>query len=465
MGMRERKTAKDSGRKFIAQESCRLDGRLGRSGCCAFAGEVAACLLWFGAARANGYRALGEPECQTSAEPMSQANAPAAEIRRDILALADACVLCGQCLPVCPTYALDQREAESPRGRIVIVQHLARASHGELGADLPALDHCLSCGRCEAICPAKVEFSRLMDLSRQLRFPGRSSPLAVRGILAVVTRPTLLGWLIRLTAWPVQWLPGRWMRIARALRAPLTVFTPSLVSDSRPAVILFAGCVERYAEQTALIALRRILERLGWQVVEMPSQGCCGALARHAGDAAVAARMAQTNQRALAAALASHTVQPRYILTLSTGCHSDVANTLGQRLPVLEAMEFLLSHTRLREWQFRSVAAEVVLHSPCTSRSTVENGLWAAEEILRLLPGLRVQLMPRQGCCGAAGAHMLAFPQRAALLAASVLDQFASFPEARRCTSNVGCHLHLQTLSDPSTPQLQHPLVLIDEAM
>jgi len=25
--------------------------------------------------------------------------------------------------------------------------------------------------------------------------------------------------------------------------------------------------------------------------------------------------------------------------------------------------------------------------------------------------------------------------------------------------------LHLQTLSDPSTPRLQHPLVLIDEAM
>lgn len=396
---------------------------------------------------------------------MSESRSPEDDIRRQILALADACVLCGQCLPVCPTYAVDQREAESPRGRIVLVQQMAMPAGSVSGVDSVALDHCLSCGRCEAICPAKVKFGRLMDLSRQLRRPRRSSSWMMRALLALVARPVLLASMVRLTAWPARWLPGRWMRLARVLQTPQIRKLPDRVLDSRPAVIVFAGCIERHAEQAALAALRRILHRLGWQVVDLPNQGCCGALARHAGDATAADRLVQANQRALAAVLSEGSVKPGFVLTLSTGCHDEVRNALGDSLPVIEAMAFLLAHTSLRTWRFRPLADEVILHSPCTSRPSAGSRQWAAEEILRLVPELKVRPMARQGCCGAAGAHMLQFPQRAAQMAAPLLVQFASHPDARRCTSNVGCHLHLQSLAEPTVRPMQHPLEVIDEAM
>ena len=47
--------------------------------------------------------------------------------------LIDDCVHCGFCLPTCPTYSLWGEEADSPRGRIVLMDE---GHHSELSACL-----------------------------------------------------------------------------------------------------------------------------------------------------------------------------------------------------------------------------------------------------------------------------------------------------------------------------------------
>src|SRR5512139_1624060 len=94
-----------------------------------------------------------------------------------LVALADRCVQCGLCLPHCPTYRLDGSEAESPRGRIAYIKALATGRIAATETGDRHLDHCLGCRRCEAVCPAGVEYERLLVGARNAQFqrhpPGR----------------------------------------------------------------------------------------------------------------------------------------------------------------------------------------------------------------------------------------------------------------------------------------------------
>ena len=75
-----------------------------------------------------GVRAVGRSSGgQASASPIASQRSTAPTARP-----LDPCVHCGFCLPACPTYLATGDEADSPRGRIVLMRALER---GEIGAD------------------------------------------------------------------------------------------------------------------------------------------------------------------------------------------------------------------------------------------------------------------------------------------------------------------------------------------
>jgi glycolate oxidase iron-sulfur subunit len=78
----------------------------------------------------------------------------------------DDCVHCGFCLDTCPTYVLWGAEADSPRGRIVLVGEGLKPD-AELSPEMVThFDRCLGCMACVSACPSGVRYDRLIERVR-----------------------------------------------------------------------------------------------------------------------------------------------------------------------------------------------------------------------------------------------------------------------------------------------------------
>lgn len=375
-----------------------------------------------------------------------------------LVELADACVQCGLCLPHCPTYRLDRREGESPRGRIVLIKGLAQGRLDADAADVHRdLNDCLGCRACEAVCPARVEYGRLLMAGRGQLREARPAAARQRWIEVLAMRPRLISALFGLIRPWRRWLPRRWVRTLPQI--PPAFPARDRVSARRPSrgrLGLFLGCFARRLDAPAHQAACEVLTRLGWDVVVPQAQACCGSLHAHAGAVATAAALA----RELGDVFANAGVET--VLVSSSGCHEAVAAALQPRgIRVRELCRFVLDDAEFAAVDLRPLPQRIALHTPCTQRNVLRDAD-AAARLLAAIPNLTIDQLRTPGCCGAAGSHMLLQPRRAAALRAPLLAEIDRAAADRVCTSNIGCRLHLQAEQPAAAAsKFQHPIELI----
>lgn len=374
-----------------------------------------------------------------------------------LVALADQCVQCGLCLPACPTYRRERIEAESPRGRIALARGWALQALEPTPAGDAHLDGCLGCRSCEAVCPAGVRYGALLLEARMRQRQRRRPGLRQRTVEALLARPRLLALLLDVYRRLHPVLPAPVRRLPRPPAAAAPVAIPPVgtarVTAGPPAspatpvdrVAVFVGCAARAYERPTREALRRLLAACGIAMEIPRSQGCCGALHAHAGDAAAARSLADANARAFAAA-------PR-VVTLATGCHEAVASALPPGAAAVDALDLLAAHAdRLA---FRPFDGRVALHLPCTQRNVVGSAP-ALRRLLAAVPGLEiVELDAGFGCCGASGSALLVDPGRADAYRRPLVDRIEAAGVRLVLSANLGCRLHLQ---NGTTATVVHPL-------
>lgn len=394
---------------------------------------------------------------------------PQATARPFPLDKADLCVKCGLCLPHCPTYRETQHEADSPRGRVALMQGLASGLITDSASLEVHLDGCLGCRSCESVCPAKVPYGELIDAGRSLLAQRRGQPLLTR-ILAFWLRRAPLRSLLRLALRGLQWT-----RLPRWQHGPLSRWRSLIPSregaaprigayqaHAQPArVALFRGCVGDIADRNTLSSLGVLLQRAGLQLIDAPGQTCCGALQQHAGLTGDVQPLLQANLAAFAAAdVVTYAASGCGATLMEYGRFDAGAAAFARR--VVDPHRLLLERWP-QEVRLKPSTLRAAVHLPCT-QNNVSGGSPAMLALLQKIPGLQLLPLDRsRNCCGAAGTYFLSEPAMADRLLEHKLDELAQLKPDLLLSSNIGCSLHLAAglRRRGLTVPVLHPLVLL----
>ncbi len=398
----------------------------------------------------------------------SMPDQPAATADPALLALTDQCVMCGLCLPHCPTYRLDRHEAESPRGRIALARLIARGDAALTPAAISHLDHCLGCLSCQKVCPSGVRYEDILVRTRARLAAGRPQPVRRWLTPARLTTLARIGTALRAGHWLpalARWLPAS-SRLARAAAempvAPprqARVPAPPTGQPRRGPVTLFPGCVATVFDRDTLQAARTLLEALGYDVAMPTTAVCCGALDLHAG----APESAQASAVATRAALEA--LPAPSVLVAASGCFGSLRDhTLaGSALTVASVAAFIAADPKLASVRFKPLARRAALHVPCSEANLGDGGI-ATRALLARIPQLEVLSLPEQPrCCGAAGSYFIEHAGRADRLRREKLDQAIALAPTLLLTGNVGCRIFLGNglRQRAAAIEVLHPLALL----
>src|SRR5216110_3246271 len=405
-------------------------------------------------------------------------------------ALIDKCVHCGFCLPSCPTYVLWSAEMDSPRGRIYLMKGGLDGRASMSDAFVRHFDACLGCMACVTACPSVVQYSPLIEATRgqiERRFDRSVADRVFRGlvfalfpyparmrialaplaILQYVGRPFQgrhdvrdrrnahdrgdpervalqpPGLLARLRAMLELAPPVTW----GSLFSRVPARTPA-VGERRMAVGLLTGCVQRVVFPQVNTATVNVLAAEGCDVVAPADQGCCGALALHAGrldDArAWARRTIETFDRP----------GIEKIVVNAAGCGSSMkeyaqlladdpqwaarARVFSAR--VRDVTELLASLGPPRAPR-HPLALRVAYHDAC-HLAHAQGIRRPPRDLLRSIPGLElVPFAEQEICCGSAGIYNLVEPDAAQQLGDRKTSHIASVQPDVVATANPGCML------------------------
>ncbi len=370
-----------------------------------------------------------------------------------------ACIRCGLCLSVCPTYQVSFKEEEGPRGRIAMLKALVE---GHLGLTPDLVEHelnCLVCEACTAICPAgfrmepaQIAFRAAVSggMPRAVRF-GLEYFLGDLGRLRRLVRLMALGQRAGLTALAARLGLFGLRRLGRFLPDLPTSFIVPRGQVWRPAggpvryrVAILTGCVMSTVFAEVTRATVRVLTANGCEVVAVAGQGCCGALHLHSGLLGSARRLIENNVRAF---------DPDgfdAIVVNSAGCGTALKTydhfVSGPRAAAIarktrDITEFLDEVGLVPPPGEVPVVA--TYQEPC-HLAHAQRITAAPRRLLRAIPGLRlVELGESALCCGSAGIYNLTRPAFAdALMARKVRHVLATGAQVV-VTANPGCYLQL----------------------
>ena len=379
------------------------------------------------------------------------------------------CTQCGECLNVCPVYALFKREEYSPKGKRLLMEPLD-GQYGKVAGELDLTWErirelsrlCAGCGRCQRQCARKLSTAELLADARArnphwtqklwdvwIRRAGPLWPLAGRiaTLVPMTVTPAPLHSSLE-TARALVSLPPcePWLRVRRKVDAPpLEALT----------VALFSGCTAINARPQWVAKAEKLLRAWGYRLADTSGFTCCGGTLHHAGEYNAQAEVRRKNIDVW-----RNLGKPIMVSFCASCKHSLEEYADAGVMPEAEAKEWkgkmrglssLLTHA---DMQATSAAPQVIgYHEPCH---------WNAKDpdMPFLKAGLPGMTKGAGLCCGMGGILKMTNPDLSADMARNCLEGMDK--RARHIlTGCSGCAMQLASVA-PEGVAVRHWLDVVE---
>jgi glycolate oxidase iron-sulfur subunit len=273
--------------------------------------------------------------------------------------------------------------------------------------------------------------------------------------LRLAALPLAIARMMRRSPAVMRWLPARLRALVELAPAPRSegAQVPALTAargEKRRTVGLLTGCVQRVFFADVNAATVRVLSAEGCEVKAPPGQGCCGALALHAGRSDEARACARATIRTFEDA---HVDQ---VVVNAAGCGSTMKSyaellkddpAWAERARQFSARVRDASET-LAELGARAPRQPVPLRAAYHDACHLAHAQGVRTEpraLLQGIPGVTVvPLGEADLCCGSAGIFNLVQPAMASTLGDRKLSRIVEAEADVVVTSNPGCLLQMQ---------------------
>lgn len=366
------------------------------------------------------------------------------------------CTQCGECLNVCPVYALYKREEYAPKGKRLLMEPLDPEYGGKEESipwdkirELARL--CAGCERCQRACARKLSTCELLADARSrnphwtqslwelwIRRAGPLWPMA--GKIAMLAPDAVVPGVLRSS-----------LETARALVdlppcEPWMTLRPTQKVDNIP-VALFSGCTAKNARPRWVAKAESLLRGWGYRLLDASGFVCCGGTLHHAGQYKAQAEVRERNLDIWRA------MGRPYVASFCASCkHS------------LEGYAAAMSEEEGGEWKQKCVGLSTLLVNPevrATGNAPSVAGYhqpchWGTADpdlplLMRGVPGLK------KGaglCCGMGGILKMSNPDLSAEMARRCMEGFP--PEAEKIiTGCSGCVMQLSSVA-PKGREVRH---------
>ena len=396
-----------------------------------------------------------------------------------MVAAIEACVHCGFCLPVCPTYQLLNEESDSPRGRILLMKSVLE-NEISISDAIQSIDHCLGCLACVTACPSGVQYGELVTPFRAFASKKIQRPIMKRTQEYLLSstlpypqrfrRAITIGKLMK----PIRNVLPNELQSMLALipdDQPKSETYPEFIpaqGKRRGKVAFLTGCVQQVVSPDINWATLRVMAINGVDIYIPSDQICCGGLLMHIGDLEGARLQALKN-------LLVFPDDVDAIITNAAGCGSGMKEYgflfNGQREEgdankfsslVMDASEYLVNIGMITPPPMGSPVS-VAYHDAChmLHAQKIKD---QPREILEQIPNINlVDIEKGDTCCGSAGTYNIEQPDIAKELGNTKAENILRSGADMVVTGNIGCIIQIQMYLEGNLPVL-HIMQILDQA-